>query len=77
MTCQPHTFTVVLEPTEEGGFVVTTPALPELGTQGDSCDGAMANARKAIGLIIEDRLARGEPIPADVEPQLELITVAA
>jgi predicted RNase H-like HicB family nuclease len=53
-----HTFTVVLEPAEEGGFIVTVPALPELGTQGDTYDEAMANAREAIELVIEDRLAR-------------------
>ena len=35
MTVSPYTFTIVLEPAEEGGFVVTVPALPELGTQGD------------------------------------------
>ena len=74
---QPHTFTVVLEPAEEVGFVVTVPALPELGTQGDTYDEAMANAREAIELVIEDRLSRGEPIPADVQPQLERITIAA
>jgi predicted RNase H-like HicB family nuclease len=37
----------------------------------------MANAREAIELVIEDRLARGESIPSDVEPQIERITVAA
>jgi antitoxin HicB len=72
-----HTFTVVLEPAEEGGFIVTVPALPELGTQGDTYDEAMANAREAIELVIEERLARGESIPSDVEPQIERITVAA
>jgi predicted RNase H-like HicB family nuclease len=77
MTTQPHTFTVVLEPAEEGGFVVTVPALPEAGTQGETYDEAMANAREAIELVIEDRLARGQPIPSDVKPQIELITVAA
>ena len=77
MTSQPHAFTVVWELAEEGGFVVTAPALPELGTQGDSYDEAMANAREAFELVIEDRLARGEPISADVEPQLERITVTA
>jgi len=28
-------------------------------------------------LVIEDRLARGEPIPPDVQPKLERITIAA
>lgn len=72
-----YTFTVVLEPAEEGGFVVTVPALPELGTQGDTYEEAMANAREAIELVIEDRLSRGEPIPADIKPQIERITIAA
>ena len=52
-------------------------ALPELGTQGDTHDEAMANAREAIELVIEDRVSRGEPIPADVQPRLERITIAA
>ena len=69
MSSQTLTFTVVLEPAEEGGFIATVPALPELGTQGDTRDEAMANAREAIELVIEDRLARGEPMPADGKPQ--------
>jgi antitoxin HicB len=77
MTERSRTFTVVLEPAEEGGFVVTVPALPEIGTQGDTHDEAMANAREAIELVIEDRLSRGEPIPSDVQPQIERITIAA
>jgi predicted RNase H-like HicB family nuclease len=77
MTSYSRTFTVVLEPAAEGGFIVTVPALPEVGTQGDTYDEAMANAREAIELVIEDRLTRGLPIPADVEPQLERITIAA
>jgi antitoxin HicB len=77
MADHPHTFTVVLEPAEEGGFVVTVPALPEVGTQGETYDEAMANAREAIELVIEDRLSRGELIPADVQPQIERITIAA
>ena len=77
MTGKPYTFTIVLESAEEGGFIVTVPAMPELGTQGDTYDEAMANAREAVELVIEDRLSRGETIPADVLPQLERITVAA
>jgi predicted RNase H-like HicB family nuclease len=72
-----YTFTVVLEPAEEGGYVVTVPALPEVGTQGDTYDGAMSNAREAIELVIKDRLSGGEPIPPDIEPQLGRITIAA
>ena len=77
MAMHARTFTIVLEPAEEGGFIVTVPALPEVGTQGETYDEAMANAREAIELVIEDRLSRGEPIPEDVQPRLERITVAA
>ena len=72
-----RTYTIILEPAEEGGFVVTVPALPEVGTQGETRDEALENAREAIELVIEHRLARGEPVPADVAPQLERVTVAA
>jgi predicted RNase H-like HicB family nuclease len=39
------------------------PALPEVGTQGDTRAEALANAREAIELVIEHRLARGESLP--------------
>ncbi len=55
-----RTYTIILEPSDEGGFIVTVPALPEVGTQGDTRAEALANAREAIELVIEHRLARGE-----------------
>jgi len=72
-----RTYTIILEPAEEGGFIVTVPALPEVGTQGETRDEALANAREAIELVIEDRLSRGEPLPADIKPEVERVTVAA
>ena len=60
-------FPIILTPAEEGGVIVTVPALPELSTQGETCEEAMANAREAIELVIEDRRARGEPNPDDVQ----------
>jgi antitoxin HicB len=72
-----RTYTIILEPSEDGGFVVTVPALPEVGTQGDTREEAMANAREAIELVIEHRIARGEPVPADITPEVERVTVAA
>ncbi len=41
-------FAIILEPSDEGGFIVTVPALPEVGTQGDTRAEALANAREAI-----------------------------
>jgi antitoxin HicB len=72
-----RTYTIILEPSDEGGFIVTVPALPEVGTQGDTRAEALANAREAIELVIEHRLARGESLPADITPEVERVTVGA
>jgi predicted RNase H-like HicB family nuclease len=72
-----RTYTVIIEPADEGGFIVTVPALPEAGAQGDTREEALVNAREAIELVIEHRLARGEPVPADITPEVERVTVAA
>ncbi len=61
----PLTFTIVLEPAEEGGFVVSVPALPGCYTQGDSYDESIAMAQDAIRLWVEDLAHEGLPIPSD------------
>lgn len=70
------TYTVVLEPAEEGGFVVHVPALPEVCTEGDTEAEALANAREAIEVIIEHRLERGQPIPPDNASSIRHVTVS-
>ena len=70
-----QTFTVLLEPDEDGGFVVHVPALPEVCTQGDTEAEAMANAHEAIALAIEERLAEGEEIPGDLAPKVRTLSV--
>ena len=72
-----RTNSIILEPAEEGGYIVTVPALPEVGTQGETRAEALANAREAIEAAIETRLAAGEPIPADCAPEIDKISVAA
>jgi antitoxin HicB len=54
---------VVLEPSPDGGYVAVVPALPGCYSQGDSVEEALAGAREAIELTVEDMEARGEPIP--------------
>ena len=71
-----RTYTIVLEPLKEGGFLVRVPALPEVATCGDDEAEALAMAREAIELVIEHRLERGEPIPDEIEPEIRKITVA-
>ena len=70
-----RTYTVILEPAEEGGFVVHVPALPEVVTQGDDEAEALAMAKDAIELALEERLAEGEEIPTERAPQMRQVTV--
>jgi antitoxin HicB len=72
-----YSFSVVLEPQEDGGFSVLVPALPEVVTEGDDGQEALANAREAIQAILAYRRENGIPIPEDANPQIHLITVAA
>ncbi len=58
-----YSFTILLEPNEPDGYLVTCPALPGLLTEGDTLDEAYAMAQDAIGGYLESLLAHGEPIP--------------
>ena len=59
-------YTVLLTPEpEDGGYSVAVPALPGCHTQGDTLEEALANAREAIRLYLEDVIASGEPIPEE------------
>jgi predicted RNase H-like HicB family nuclease len=44
---------IILEPSEEGGYTVTVPALPGCISEGDSLDEALVNIREAIELYLE------------------------
>ena len=58
-----YTYTCLFEPDEDGGFVVTCPALRGLVTQGDTIGEAREMAAEAIELYLESLLADGEPLP--------------
>ncbi len=47
------TFKVVLEPSEEGGYTVYVPALPDCISEGDTLEEALQNIREAIELYLE------------------------
>lgn len=71
-----RTFSIVLEPAEEGGFVVHVPALPEICTEGDTEAEALAMARDAIELVVASRRERGEAIPDEPgTPLVRSVTV--
>ena len=44
---------VILEPSEDGGYTATVPALPGCISEGDTVEQAMANIREAIELYLE------------------------
>ena len=57
------TFSVILEPSDEGGYTVYVPALPGCISEGDTVEDALANIREAIELYLE-------PVDDDCIPNL-------
>jgi antitoxin HicB len=72
-----YSFSIVLEPQEDGGFTVLVPALPEVVTEGDTESEALANAEEAIRAVLAYRRDNGIVIPADARPEVRRVTVAA
>jgi antitoxin HicB len=70
-----RTYAVVLEPEDEGGFTVRVPAFPEIVTYGRDESEALAMAKDAIELVIEDSVARGEPLPNGEPSRIREVTV--
>ena len=66
-----QSYTVLFEPAEEGGYVVTCPALPGVVTEGDTFEEARERAKEAIEVYIESLLKDGEPVPLDKTLPLE------
>jgi predicted RNase H-like HicB family nuclease len=58
-------YTVVLQRENDGGYVVTVPALPGCVSQGDTREEALKNIEEAIELYLEDVKGAGEPIPEE------------
>jgi antitoxin HicB len=58
-------YTVILEREEDGGYVVSVPALPGCVSQGDNRGEALGNIREAIKLYLEDCVDAGEPVPLE------------
>jgi predicted RNase H-like HicB family nuclease len=62
-------YTVILQaesdPDFRGYFNVIVPALPGCLTYGASRDEALANAKEAVEVYLEDLAAAGEPLPEE------------
>ena len=73
---QSYTYTVVLEPDAEGGYVVHCPALPGVVTEGETAEEALAMARDAITGYLESLRKDGLPIPEERGALVSPLTVA-
>ena len=58
------TYAAVFEPAEEGGFVVSFPAFPDLMTQGETREEARAMAADLLELHLGMLRERGMALPA-------------
>jgi predicted RNase H-like HicB family nuclease len=57
------TYSIVIEPGEDGWFVVTVPALPGCITQGKTIEEAEKNAKEAIEAYLESLIKQHKVIP--------------
>ncbi|MBI5701633.1 type II toxin-antitoxin system HicB family antitoxin [Candidatus Saganbacteria bacterium] len=64
-------YSAVFEPAEEGGYVVTIPALPGCVTQGETFEEAKAMAKDAIKGYIAVLKEDNEPIPIESDEHIE------
>ncbi len=72
-----YSFSVVLEPQEGGGFTALVPALPEVVSEGETKEEALATVEEAIRAVLEFRHDRQLDIPADTPPDVRRITITA
>ncbi len=70
-------YTVVLQREDDGGYVVTVPALPGCVSQGDTRQEALRNIEEAIEIYLEDVKAAGEPIPSEEGREYVEVTTQA
>ena len=54
---------LVLTPQAEGGYTVTSPLLPELVTEGDTVEEALANVKDALAAVVEAYEDLGRSLP--------------
>ncbi|TAN62885.1 type II toxin-antitoxin system HicB family antitoxin [bacterium] len=66
---------VILEPAEEGGYTVYCPSLPGCVSQGETRADALTNIKEAIELYLESLSAHNEPVPPDIDVEIEAIAV--
>jgi len=63
-----YTYTIKIDPAEDGGYVVTVPALPGCVTQGESYEEAVVNAEECVQGFLEALVKAGQPLPKEPHP---------
>lgn len=71
-----YQYTILIEPAEEGGYIVTIPALDHIVTQGETLEEARRMAKDLIQGYLECLIKDGEPIPIERGLREEKVTVA-
>ena len=62
---------LVLTRQPEGGYIVTSPALPELVTEGDTIDEALLHVQDAVQAVVELYEDLCKPFPATLRQSPE------
>lgn len=57
---------LVFTPQPEGGYTVTSPALPELVTEGDTLEEAQRNVQDAFAAVLEIYTEQQRALPAAI-----------
>lgn len=57
---------LLLSPQPEGGFTITSPLLPELATEGDTIEEALAIVRDALAAVVGAYEDLGRTLPVNM-----------
>lgn len=60
---------LMLAPQPDGGWVVTSPVLPELLTEGDTIESALGNVEDAIAAVLELYEDLGKALPENLRQE--------
>ncbi|MBW4550662.1 MAG: type II toxin-antitoxin system HicB family antitoxin [Aphanocapsa sp. GSE-SYN-MK-11-07L] len=63
-------YRVIIEPDEDGIYVVEVPALPGCISQGQTRTEAIENIKEAIAAYLESLEAHGEPAPPSISEEV-------
>ena len=62
-TTMQYKIPLVMSPDPDGGYIVTSPLIPELVTEGDTVEEALSNVRDALAAVIETYEDLGRDFP--------------